>query len=185
LSRSVPVVHQFDAFALDWNDRRRQRAFVVGGADQHVVRVKRPGAVVFGAVQPVTVAIGRQGGGRDDVANLRTFQFRGRKTDDGAVDNVLPPFPALIVLRRANEAFDHAEMVAEDMRDVRIRRRQPDHDGEQLADRTSSTAIDARNPQCAQPGTPDQIDRLIGKDAVALPFDLALGDVIEQPLEVR
>jgi hypothetical protein len=88
-------------------------------------------------------------------------------------------------LRRANEVFYHAEMVAEDMRDVRIRCRQSDHGGEQLADRTSATAIDARNSEGAQPGTPDQIDCLIGKDAVALPFDFTLGDAVEQLLEVR
>ena len=57
LSQAIPVVDQFDAFAIDRNQGCRVDAGRIGGADQDIVRIKRAGAVVLGAIKQIVVAI--------------------------------------------------------------------------------------------------------------------------------
>ncbi|MGA2289923.1 hypothetical protein [Bradyrhizobium sp.] len=70
------------------------------------------------------------------------------------------------------------------MSHIRVGRREPNHELEQLADRTSATAVGARNAQRTEPGATDKIDCIMGQDALALALGFALSDVVEQYLPV-
>ena len=85
----------------------------------------------------------------------------------------------LIVLGPACQPLDHAEMVAQDMRDVGVGFAEANDDFEQFADRTSRAAGVGRQPQCAQPRLSDQVDLGEWQGALALAFACALRNMGE------
>src|SRR6202030_674418 len=101
------------------------------------------------------------------------------EADDRAVGNGLLPLPMLVVLRASHQSLDYAEMIAQDMRDSGTGLAEADQDLEQFPNRASCAAGFRRQPQGAQPGLTDKVDRFIGKDALALAFAGAFGDVVQ------
>jgi hypothetical protein len=79
-----------------------------------------------------------------------------------------------------HQPFDHAEMVAKDVRDVGVRFTKANDDLEQFADRAAGAAGGSRQAQRAQPSAPDEINRLKRQNTFPLAFAFALSDLGEQ-----
>jgi hypothetical protein len=184
LSEPIPIVDQLDAFALDRDDGRAKPTRRIGGANQDLVGIERAGTVIFSAIQEVVVAVGRKGRVRDDVADLRAVQLGRGKPYDGAIPDRLLPLPALLVPGTTHQPFDHAEMVAQDVRDVGVRFTEANDDLEQFADGAAGAAGGSRQAQRAQLGAPDEINRLKRQDTFPLAFAFALSDLGEQVFQL-
>ena len=82
-----------------------------------------------------------------------------------------------------HQPLDHAEMVAQDMRDVGVGLAEANDDLEQLADGAAGTTGGGRQPQRAQLGAPDQVDRLERQNTFPLALAFAGGDLRKQFVE--
>ena len=82
----------------------------------------------------------------------------------------------LIGLGPPHQPLDHAEMVAQDMRNVGVGLAEPDDDLEQFPDRTSGAAGFRRQSERAQPGFADEIDLRERKGTLTFAVACAFGD---------
>ncbi len=185
LSEAIPIVDQFDAFAVHRDQGGGVGAGGIGGADQDIVRIKRAGAVILGAIKQIVVTVRRQCRVRLGVADLWRFQFGCRQPDDGAVGDRLLPFPMLVGPGLPHQPLDHAEMIAQDMRHVGVGLAETDDDLEQLPDRAAGAAGFGGQSERAKPGFSDEIDLWERKGALTLAVAGALSDPVEKRVEIR
>src|ERR1700688_99307 len=94
------------------------------------------------------------------------------------------PFAGSGVPLITHQPFDHAEMVAKDVRDVGVRFTEANDDLEQFADRAAGAAGGSRQAQRAQPSATDENNRLKRQNTFPLAFAFALGDLGEQVFQL-
>lgn len=126
-------------------------------------------SVVLGAVETkVVAAIDEAGLDWRLAADLLAAQLGRGKADDAALPHRLAPWPAALVARAQQEAFDEGEMVTEDVRHVGVRCTQVNGFLEHFPQRRG-TAFRVWQPQRAEAGPPELVEHVIRMRPIAVP----------------